>query len=477
MSWLSGFGRMRALVPLMAVLFLFLSLSGALLALRQRRYLHDLERSHAVSELQLMATLARESLIKRDYATVEQFLYSWGMDNPDIAVLQAMAANGYSLALYEREGDATRTFEVTRDIIHNDRPLISIRMVKDLDGVDRAVTRLIVQGAGALAIFAVAMGAALWVTLRRTAILPMEKLVREVQELNQGLETRVAQRTAELVGANTALRLEMQERRFAEESLVRAKEELERQMEELKKLDLLKDALVRDVSHELKTPVAKHLMQLEILRDLLAGQEVFGAVGPVLQVMEQGIRRQRAAIGNILLLSRLEEGGRKAVFRPFQLEGLLEEVINEYLHAIASYGIRLEMELEPRTVVSDRELLWHVFGNIVDNAVKYRSGTSPRLRIRATALDGGAQVEVTDNGAGLSVDEHARAFERFYQSSPAAEGLGLGLNIAQKILGSLGGTISISSEGRNMGTTVRVTIPGREAEEAEPGAPAREESS
>lgn len=466
MSWLAGLRRMQALFSLVAVLLLFLFASGGVLILRQQRFLHDLERTHAASELQLVGTLARESLIKRDYVTVEQFLHSWGADNPDIAVLEAVGPTGYPLAHYEREGRASRTFEISREISHGGRPLLSIRMVKDLAGVDRQVRRLLYQGAVALAIFAVAMGAALWSTLRRTAIEPMERLVREVGELNEGLEVRVAERTAELVGANEALRLEMQERRHAEESLRRSKEELERQNEELRKLDVLKDALVKDISHELKTPVAKHLMQLEILRDLLRRREGFALVQPMLQVMEQGIRRQRAAIGNVLLISRLEQGGRQPILEPFGLEGLLEEVVNDYLHVIASHGIRLELELGPLTVFSDRELLWHVFGNLVDNAVKYRSRANPRIGIRTGVEDGNALVEVTDNGAGLTREEQSRAFERFYQSTPASEGLGLGLSIVEKILRSLGGSIRIHSEGKDMGTSVFVTL--RLAEGAAP---------
>ena len=183
-----------------------------------------------------------------------------------------------------------------------------------------------------------------------------------------------------------------------EESLRRSKQELEVQNEELKKLDVLKDALVRDISHELKTPVAKHLMQLEILADILDRKDVFSSVKDVLQVMELGIRRQQAAIGNILLMSRLEKGGRGLNVEPFRLDVLLEEVANDYLHAIATYGIKLEMKGHPVVLASDRELLWHVFGNIVDNAIKYRRSDDPRLRIDVVENSGKARVKITDNG-------------------------------------------------------------------------------
>jgi signal transduction histidine kinase len=75
---------------------------------------------------------------------------------------------------------------------------------------------------------------------------------------------------------------------------------------------------------------------------------------------------------------------------------------------------------------------------------------------------------VTDNGAGFSKGEHEKAFERFYQSSPSTEGLGLGLNISRKIVESLGGTILIDSEGRNKGTTLSVTLPVVKVEAPDP---------
>jgi signal transduction histidine kinase len=345
-----------------------------------------------------------------------------------------------------------------------------MKMVKDLSSVDRRVNRLFMQGVAALIVFAVAMGAALWFTLRRTAIFPMEELVREIQELNQGLENRVEERTADLVDVNKTLKLEMTERRKAEESLRRSKEALERQNKDLKELDVMKDALVRNISHELKTPVAKHRMQLEILGDILGEKEVFDSVKDVLQVMEHGIRRQQKAIDNILRMSRLEEGGRSLNLAPFRLDSLIEEIINDYIHAIASYGMRLQMDLTPIMLVSDRDLLWHVFGNIVDNAIKYRRQEDAWLHVQAEVKGNMTLVHVRDNGTGLNREEHERVFERFYQFSSSTEGVGLGLNITKTIVESLGGSIRIESEGKNKGTTVSVTLPAAKEEGREPAA-------
>ena len=72
---------------------------------------------------------------------------------------------------------------------------------------------------------------------------------------------------------------------------------------------------------------------------------------------------------------------------------------------------------------------------------------------------GEAVVHVADNGAGLDPAEAAQVFERFYQSSPAAPGLGLGLNIVRLIVERFGGRVSMESQGRGRGAVATVTLP------------------
>lgn len=453
--------KLRALFSLMAVLVLFLALSAGVLAMRQKDLLHDLERAHAIKELELMGTLAREALIKRDYATVVQFLHSWGLDNPDIAAIEAVATNGYRLALYERENKTVNTFRAVTDVMHGDQKLMTISMVKDLAGVDGRLNGLFLQGTAAFLLFTAVMGAVLWITLRRTAIIPMEEHVKEIEKLNRGLESRVEKRTADLVAANSALKFQMKERLKAEEKLRRSKAELVQQNAKLKKLDSVKDSLVRDISHELKTPVANHLMQLEMLGGILDGKEAIDSVREILEVMEFGIRRQQAVIGNILVMSRLEEGGRKPVVSPVRIDALVEDVLKEYRHAIAAYGFKLQLELVPATIESDGELLRHVFGNLVDNAIKYRDHKDPRLQVGIENRGDAIAVLLRDNGVGFSDTELERAFERFYQSSASTDGVGLGLSIARTIVEKLGGFISVESEGKEKGACFTVTLPAQ----------------
>jgi PAS domain S-box-containing protein len=275
------------------------------------------------------------------------------------------------------------------------------------------------------------------------------------------IEVEVISHLVEIEGRliNLSAIRDITERKRTEQILLQAKEDLERQNEELLKLDRMKDALISDISHELKTPVAKHVMQMEILRNVLGRHNVVAKVEDVLGVMEEGIRRQQSVIRNILMMSRLEAGGREHRSAEVHLDKLLRQVADEWMHAIAAFGIELETDLRTAVVLGDEEMLWHVFSNIIGNAIKYRADAVPKMSVLVEAREGGARVTVRDNGVGLTAEEREKAFDRFYQASPSTEGIGLGLNISQMILERFGGDIDLHSGGRGKGTTVTLSFP------------------
>jgi PAS domain S-box-containing protein len=245
-----------------------------------------------------------------------------------------------------------------------------------------------------------------------------------------------------------------------EESLRQAHADLEARCEELKKIDAIKDGLIRDVSHELKTPVAKHAMQMEILRSILTEHNLLDQAGMSLDVIDRSISRQEHVIRNILNLARLESGGRRYRREEVRLDELLGAVLDDYQDAIRSYGVSVSHELAPLAVASDREMLWHVLSNLVNNALKFRRTAGlPRLDISLREAGGRAAITVADNGIGMEATEREHAFERFYQATPTSEGSGVGLTICRKIVEDLGGEIRIESPGRDRGTTVTVTLP------------------
>ena len=166
--------------------------------------------------------------------------------------------------------------------------------------------------------------------------------------------------------------------------------DVERQNEELRVIDRMKDALLRDVAHELKTPVAKHAMQLEILRPLLKAHRITPQEERAFAVMEESIRRQQSVVRNLLNLTRLEAGGRVYRKEPLSLAAVLRRVQEDYQYAFDTYGIAFSLEVPEMTLVGDDEMLWHVFSNLVNNAIKFRRREGqPHIAVRATSRGSG----------------------------------------------------------------------------------------
>jgi signal transduction histidine kinase len=246
----------------------------------------------------------------------------------------------------------------------------------------------------------------------------------------------------------------------AEVRLKSAYEELEKQHAQLQKLDVIKSALIRDVTHELKTPVAKFVMQLEMLKSQLAACSIPTTWRESIERMEKNLRRQESVITNILDLSRLESGKRRYRFERLRLDLLLEEVIDDYRGLMDAQGMTAATEMDAIEIESDRDMLWHVFSNILTNAVKFTRDTPEgRLHLSIGKSGRGYEVRVTDNGIGLSPGEQKEAFDLFFQSSASVEGIGVGLALSRSIVEELGGKIMIESEGRGKGATVTVSLP------------------
>jgi signal transduction histidine kinase len=105
-------------------------------------------------------------------------------------------------------------------------------------------------------------------------------------------------------------------------------------------------------------------------------------------------------------------------------------------------------------------MLWHVFSNLVNNAIKFRRRDGqPHIAVHAAVEGDRVVVRVEDDGIGLSAEELAKVFTRFYQVTASAEGSGVGLNICKRIAEDLGGRIRMESPGKGKGSTVVVELP------------------
>lgn len=217
---------------------------------------------------------------------------------------------------------------------------------------------------------------------------------------------------------------------------------------------------VADASHELRTPLAAVRAYAELFDR--GARERPADLERAMTGIQRESNRMGLLVGDLLLLARLDQG------RPLERKPVdLVEVASEAVEAAKLLDPEREIEIEapaPVEVKGDSERLRQIFDNLLANVRAHTpAGTPATVRV---ADDGGrAVVEVVDSGHGLSDDQLAHAFERFYRGDASRSrdvgGAGLGLAIAAAIAESHGGSATVENVGRagGRGLTVRVEIP------------------
>jgi signal transduction histidine kinase len=209
-----------------------------------------------------------------------------------------------------------------------------------------------------------------------------------------------------------------------------------------------RERLLADVSHELRSPIARMKVALELMP---AGNKR-ESVARDLREMEELIR---ALLDREALASRT---GRLEV-EPVDLEDLGTEVAAAFVDK--GPGVEL-VSNGPVTIEADRILLKMLLQNLTDNAVKFSRPDSRPVTIAVERNGGEARVEVRDDGVGIAPGNEERVFEPFTKLDRARghhAGHGLGLDLCRRIVRLHGGTIALRSD-RPRGTTVVVELPG-----------------
>jgi two-component system sensor histidine kinase CpxA len=216
--------------------------------------------------------------------------------------------------------------------------------------------------------------------------------------------------------------------------------------------------LLRDVSHELRSPLARLVVALELARSR-AGD---GATKS-LDRIEREAGRLDELIGQLLLLERLEAGAVEGDMVSLDLVGLIAEVAADAGFEAAADGTEVRFEVTDGPSVSCRpELLRSAFDNVIRNAVHH---TEPGSVVDVTLAtdDGGVTVEIRDHGPGVSEADLERIFEPFYRVEEARDrasgGVGLGLAIAARAMSAHGGAIGAKNHpGGGLVVTVKLQL-------------------
>ncbi|EKQ70516.1 putative transmembrane sensor domain protein [Leptolyngbyaceae cyanobacterium JSC-12] len=233
---------------------------------------------------------------------------------------------------------------------------------------------------------------------------------------------------------------------------------LENQVNELHRLNQLKDDFLSTVPHELQSPMASIQMAIELLKISKSPE----STERYLKILQDECTREVNLINDLLDLQRLEAGTKTFTAEPIVLANWLPTVIEDFYKRAEARQQKFQLELAPQlpVFISDQASLQRVMVELVNNACKY---TPPNEEIKVSASSTTTHIElvVSNSGSKISQNELPWIFEKFYrvpQSDPwKRRGTGLGLALVKKLVERLGGSITVSSDSRQ--TTFIVSLP------------------
>ncbi len=221
----------------------------------------------------------------------------------------------------------------------------------------------------------------------------------------------------------------------------------------------LQSDLIAEMVHELRTP----------LQALLAGSQLLARPGlpeaqrqEVVATLQSETARLSQLTTDFLDMARLESGRARFTLTQFDLAALIAEALDVIEPQAAQRGVRLLADPAPALppIESDRAKLKQVLLNLLTNAVKYNHPDGA-ITVRADQAGGYFRIYVDDTGPGIPPEVLPRLFDKFFRapaSEASAEGTGLGLPIARRIVQALGGELRVQST-VGQGSTFYFTLP------------------
>lgn len=263
---------------------------------------------------------------------------------------------------------------------------------------------------------------------------------RELELFNENLETMVEERTKEL-------NEEINTRKAVEEKIQRTNLELSKRNTEL-------DNFVYSVSHDLRAPIASVLGLINLAKK----DKDVTMKDTYLEMINNSALQQDHFIKEILdqsRNSRLEIRKEEIFFEP-----LINETFNQLRFATSTdKAVEKIISIQQETAFyCDRWRLKVILNNIISNAIRYRNGKDPIIKVNVRVDSKMAKMAIEDNGKGIAKEHLQNVYKMFYRATDDGAGSGLGLYIVKEAIDKLNGSIRIDSQ-EGVGTTVSLEIP------------------
>ncbi|MCJ8519582.1 signal transduction histidine kinase [Pseudorhizobium tarimense] len=383
-----------------------------------------------------------ESLERLDGALRQEQTYSETIPRIRFLVEEKLTELRDTVALAQA-GDSARAIEIVRneygrEVMEELRELL-LSLIQSLDTRLNEGLAELTDASKSMQWFAIGGGIVI-IAVVGGAIIIVSQHVRElsrarsaVEELNASLEERVEERTEDLMQANR----EIQRYAYIVSHDLRAP--LVNIMGFTSELDATLAAVKSYVLADGGTPTEDQIREAR----LAVEEDLPEAIG----FIRSSTKKMDGLINAILKISR--DGRRELKPEPVDLSQLLENTAASIYHQVDEAGGEIRIAVGgARGMVSDRFSLEQIFGNLFDNAVKYRHPDRPlHLAVRAMpARRNSIRIEVEDNGRGIAPEDHERVFELFRRSGVQDKaGEGIGLAHVRSLVRNLGGEITVTS--------------------------------
>ncbi|MEH6691730.1 MAG: ATP-binding protein [Pseudorhizobium pelagicum] len=392
----------------------------------------------------LKATLDAEDSVVDSVSRIE-YLITEKLTELRETVAMAQAGDVAGAVAVVRAEYGRQVMEEAQDLLRSLIAALDLRLNEGVEELSSsAVSMQWFAIGGGIVIIAVVGGAILIVMQHVRAL---SRAQSAVEELNASLEERVEERTEDLMQANREIQryayIVSHDLRAPLVNIMGFTSELDTTLSTVRTYILSDgDRLTEDEIREARVAVEEDLPE---------------AIG----FIRSSTKKMDGLINAILKISR--DGRRELKPEPIDLSELLENTAASIYHQVDEAGGEIRIAVGgARGLISDRFSLEQIFGNLFDNAVKYRHPDRPlHLAVRAMpAKRNGVRIEVEDNGRGVAPEDHERIFELFRRSGVQDKtGEGIGLAHVRSLVRNLGGEITVTST-LGGGSTFIIRLPG-----------------
>jgi len=485
--------RRKVMLVVLATTFVALLLTGAAMMIYDLRTYHQSWVDDVVAQADLIGRASAPALAFDDERVARENL-SLLKGRPKVSAAAVYNARGELFASYAREGGPAPQFpqvpgaeghhidgnqmHVFKRIEANNKELLgTIYFQSSYEVMERLRSYLAILGSVMVVSMLAALLVAAWLQASVTRpILAVSSVAKQVMsgrdfslrvrkttedeigylvDAFNAMLAEIGEQTRTLEDTNSALELEMGERRAAEKALLAA--------------DRQKDEFLATLAHELRNPLAPLLNAQDILR--VSGNDP-KATQAAREMMARQLHQLVQLVNDLLDVSRISTGKMVLKKETTALAGIMQTALEAAAPLVDQRGHRLQVELpqEPVWLLADATRLAQVFVNLLNNAAKF---TDPGGRIGLHAAQQGNElvVSVTDNGLGFAATLQPVIFDMFVQADRSLErahaGLGVGLSLARYLVEAHGGSITASSAGPGQGSEFTVRLPTLEAGAAE----------